>query len=86
MKLLVLLPLLFCSCASARFYDRKTGKLIASFQGDMTDCDYADGRTHWKCAKVDHSTPTQAQGTAASKVISSSAAGVALIGLKAFIH
>lgn len=53
-----LLCLALCSCTT--LYDRKTGKPIARFMGDMTGSVYKDGDTSWTVASVSHSAATNA--------------------------
>lgn len=80
-RFLLTMPLLLCSCAQTTLFDRKTGKPIARFQGDMLNSHYVDGQTTWDVQQVSHSAATLAQGAAAANVITSvgtAAAGVAL--------
>jgi hypothetical protein len=71
-------------CAQTVFY--RDGKPVASFQGDMTGSEFtarADGSIHWTAAKVNHSTPTLAQGQAASAKIQSIGTALAISGIAA---
>ncbi len=64
MKLLALLLLASAlTGCSTRLYDPRTGRLLAVFQGDMTDSEYSCGDTRWKVRRVSHSTATRAGGS-----------------------
>lgn len=79
--ILMFAGLMLSGCAQTVLYDRRTGKAIARFQGDMIGSHYVDGGTVWDVQQVSHSAATLAQGAAASNVIGSigtSAAGVML--------
>lgn len=83
--LALLLCLLFTSCAGTRFYDRRTGKLVASFQGDMIGSKYRDGATSWDVESVSHSTATRAGTDAITKTgtaLGGVALGLAMKGVK----
>lgn len=57
---------LFSGCGTT-FYNNTTGRPEAIFTGNMTKVEYArnaDGSMRWTADSVDHSTPTQAAGTA----------------------
>jgi hypothetical protein len=66
---------LFVSCAGTTFYDPKTGKPVARFQGDMSDSHYAGNGVKWDAAKVSHSAATKAGGDVVAKV------GTAVVGI-----
>lgn len=66
--LLIALCLASQACTTTTFYDRKTGKKIAQFSGDMENTEYEDGSTKWKAAKVTHSTTIRAWGSVAGTV------------------
>lgn len=59
----ILACLTFCSCTTTTFYDRKTGKKIAQFPGDMQGSRYRDGDTSWDVESVIHSTIIRSWGS-----------------------
>ena len=53
---IVLSALLLTGCASTAFYDRASGRKIASFQSDITGGNYHDGSTSFTFTKMNNST------------------------------
>lgn len=85
--LAMLLPLCLAGCSTTTLYDK--GQPVARFQGDMTGTTFsrgADGSMTWEATTVDHSAPTTAAGSAASKGILSGGTAVATSGLVKVIH
>jgi len=79
---------LVCSCATSRLFDPKTGNPLVVFQGDLIGAEYhlrADGSIDLIAANISHSTATKAQGEAASGVIGSAGAAIAVSGVAKII-
>lgn len=75
----------FGACAHTDFYDRRTGKRLAHFEGDMTAMTFrvgADGSVEW-AGNINHSTPTLAQGKAATDKITAIGGALAASGIMA---
>lgn len=60
---LLILCVLFTSCTTTTLFDRKTGKPIARFSGDMVNSRYRDGSTSWDVDQVSHSATVRAWGS-----------------------
>jgi len=81
MRAIALAALVLLTSCSTRFYDRQSGRMIASFQSDITDGAYSDGSTSFRFAKLSNSAPTRAALLGANKITSTvaSAAVAAMV-------
>lgn len=75
MRLLLILPLLLCSCT---IIPTQHGKAILG--GDYTNVKFDDGSVHFSADRANHSTVTRAHWLGASNLASQAVAGA--IGLK----
>lgn len=86
-RLLVTLPVIFCSCAHTTLWDN--GQKIARFEGDMKGNEFTyiskTAEITWRAVDVDHSSATLAQGKAASDKIQAVGAAAAAAGITTFL-
>lgn len=79
MKVLVLLFLPFFGCAHTTVY--VGGKKVFTTQADAENVTFRQGSTYFHADKLNHSTPTLAQGKAASDKIGAVGGAVAASGI-----
>lgn len=70
------------ACAGTTIYDRRTGKPVARFQGDMDNSHFVGGDAPvWNVGHVSHSAATDAGGRAAGHVVKKAFDGLTEAGL-----
>ena len=82
---LILFALLFAGCASTQVFDPVTGKRIFKTQADASNVTVTSQNVSFHADSLNHSTPTMAQGKAASDKIGAVAGAAGALGVGTFL-
>lgn len=81
----ILLAGLLTGCAYTELRDPNTGKRVFKTQADAKNVTYRNGSTYFHAEELNHSTPTLAQGKAASDKIGAAASAATALGIGNFL-